>query len=298
LDQLDLERDIANDQRQTMSDLGLQDEQVDVSVIVVTHQSAGQILSCLASLETAPPRRSYELIVVDNASTDGTPESVARAYPGALLVKGTRRQGFAANCNAGAALARGQVLMFLNPDARVTNGSVDTLVTYLNEHRDIGIVGAKLVFPDGSHQASARRFPDPWSTLVRRTPLRWLLRHSAGERHHLMLDDHLDQPVLVDWVLGAAMAVPTQLFRRLGGMDERYRLYCEDIDLCWRSWKAGFPVAYVPTTVIEHDLSELTRRKFMTRATLWHVRGMAHFARQHGFRKLRPILYPIEIERQ
>ncbi|HTT86123.1 MAG TPA: glycosyltransferase family 2 protein [Acidimicrobiales bacterium] len=268
---------------------------LDVTVIVVTHESVHDIGPCLRSVRATMAGVAHEVVVVDNASTDGTAGLVVTRHPEARLVRSTRRQGFAANCNFGAAVARGRTLVFLNPDTKVTPGAVRRLVDVLASRPDVAVAGPRLVYPDGSAQASARRFPTASATLVRRTPLRWVLRHSAVERRHLMLDDPGlaapgpgddagEGPLTVDWVLGAAVAIRTDVYRALGGMDDGYRLYCEDIDLCWRAWDAGFSVAYVPDAVVEHRLSELTRRRFLTRATVWHGRGMARFVIRNGLR--------------
>jgi hypothetical protein len=256
-----------------------------VSVIVVTHESAVDIAACLDSLRRHPPARSLEVIVVDNASTDGTAAIVEKDYPEVRLVRSDRRRGFAANCNSGARLARGAILFLLNPDARVTSGSVDALAAYLDTHPLVAVVGPRLVYPDGSPQPSARRFPTPAVTLLRRSPLRLLWPHSEGERRHLMLDTEFDRPAVVDWLLGAALALRASEYVELGGLDEGYRLYCEDIDLCRRAWEAGGCVVLQPEAVVEHDLSELTRRRFLTRATLWHMRSMARYVRLHGLRR-------------
>jgi N-acetylglucosaminyl-diphospho-decaprenol L-rhamnosyltransferase len=256
-----------------------------VSIIVVTHESAVDIAACLDSLRRHPPERSHEIIVVDNASRDGTAAIVEEDYPEVRLVRSDRRRGFAANCNAGARLARGTILFLLNPDARVTPGSIDSLAAYLDGHRSVAVVGPRLVYPDGSPQPSARRFPTMAVTLLRRSPLRLLWPDSEGERRHLMLDTAFDQPAMVDWLLGAALTIRASVYSDLGGMDEGYRLYCEDIDLCRRAWEAGGSVVLLSEAVVEHDLSELTRRRFLTRATLWHMRSMARYVRLHGVRR-------------
>ncbi|HUC37231.1 MAG TPA: glycosyltransferase family 2 protein [Acidimicrobiales bacterium] len=270
-----------------------------MSVIVVTHQSAAEIAACLSSLREHGGSRVDEVIVVDNASTDGTCDLVSRDHPEVRLVRGTKRQGFAANCNTGARLATGNTLFLLNPDGRVRPGAIDLLVERLDSDDSIGIVGPRLVYPDGSLQPSARRFPTVGATVIRRTPLRWLLRSSRHESRHLMLDrpgvHTATEPYRVDWLLGAALAISSDLYTRLGGMDEGYRLYCEDIDLCWRTWEAGLEVVQVPEAVVEHDLSELTRHRFLTRATAWHFRSMARFALRHGLRP--PTLPPAVAEK-
>ncbi len=258
-----------------------------ISVIVVTHQSVGSVRRCLTSLRAHPGRRGHEVIVVDNASKDGTAELIMNEFPEARLVVAPKRRGFAANCNAGSRLARGRTLLFLNPDAEVRPGAIDELFDALELDPTIAIAGPRLVYPDGSEQASARRFPSPMATLIRRSPLRWVMKESRWEHRHLMMD-HVPEvtgdgtPSAVDWVLGAAMAIPASRYRDLGGMDDGYRLYCEDIDLCWRAWQAGFRVVLVPGATFVHDLGELTRRRFATRATVWHVGSMARFVSRHG----------------
>jgi hypothetical protein len=253
-------------------------------VVVVTHESVFDVGACLSSIREHAGDLDLEVIVVDNASTDGTAQLVARRFPEVRLIRSTRRQGFATNCNLGATLAQGRTLVFLNPDARVSEGALSRLVSFVDAHPEVAVAGPRLVYPDGSAQASARRFPRPAVTIIRRTPLRWVLPRSRAERHHLMLDERLEEPTTVDWVLGATVAIRAEVFDTLGGMDDGYRLYCEDIDLCRRAWDEGRCVAYVPDAVVEHGLSELTRRRFLTRATVWHGRGMARFVRRHGIR--------------
>ncbi|MCL4422930.1 MAG: glycosyltransferase family 2 protein [Actinobacteria bacterium] len=264
----------------------------ELSIVVVTHDSRREIRACLDSIfRAAEPRwdpgGSLQVILVDNCSADGTLDAVAHHFPLVELVRAPRRRGYAANANAGASRAKGRILVLLNPDTRVYMGALTTLVDFLDSHPEVGICGPRLVFPDGSPQPSARRFPRPGVTVVRRTPLRLVLERGrwSGERHHLMLDERIEVPSAVDWLLGAAMVMRASFYRQLGGMDERYRLYCEDIDLCWRSWERGMSVVVVPAATVEHELGELTRKRFLTRATIWHGQSMARFVMRHGFKR-------------
>lgn len=255
-------------------------EPFDVTVVIVTHESREDIEACLRSLEAIEDRCSRELVVVDNASTDGTARYVATHHPEVKLLTQTVRRGFSANTNLGAAPARGRHLLALNPDTVVPSGAIDRLVGYLDEHPDVGVVGPRLEYPDGSRQYAARRFPSPVGAAVRRTPLRLLLP-SLAERH-LLRDLSGDAVHDVDWMLGAALLIRGEAFRELGGFDEGYRLYCEDIDLCWRLHEHGWRVQHLGDVVIAHALRELTTRRFLTRRTIWHVRSMARFIRLHG----------------
>jgi len=258
-----------------------------LSIVVVTHESEGDIAACLESALTSRDDVSRELIVVDNASSDDTVDIVAGSFPEARLVRKRGRHGFALNSNIGVVASRGRHVLLLNPDAVVHEGTLRHIVDYLDEHPWVGAVGPRLVYPDGSPQASARRFPTPLTTVLRRTPVRTLFRSVPGEDHHLMLDVDLDHPRNVDWILGAAMALRVDALRQLGGLDDGYRLYCEDIDLCWRLHERGWQVRYLPQPTVEHKLAERTRKRFLTRATVWHFWSMVRFVRLHGFGPIR-----------
>ena len=257
----------------------------DLSVVIVSHESRDDIVGCLDSLRALPDRVSREVIVVDNASNDGTADLVARQYPEVRLIRKRHRDGFATNANVGAVAAAGRHVLFLNPDTVVFSDSLDRLVDHLDTHPECGVVGPRLVYPDGRHQASARRFPTPVTTVVRRTPLRWLIGATSGVERHLMEDTALSDVMQVDWMLGAVVAVRREAFHAIGGFDDRFRLYCEDIDLCWRFHEAGFRVEYLTTATVQHALGELTAKRFFTVRTIWHFRSMVRFVRLHGLRQ-------------
>jgi N-acetylglucosaminyl-diphospho-decaprenol L-rhamnosyltransferase len=158
---------------------------------------------------------------------------------------------------------------------------VRTLVSFMDEHPRCGIAGAEMRYPDGTWQPSRRRFPTVWGTLVRRTPLRTVLKPKKYSRAHYMLDERPAEPVEADWMLGGFLLLRRQMLDELGGFDPGYRLYGEDIDLCYRAAKAGWERWYVPGAIVLHRLGEYTLHKFWTRRTVWHWRGIARFVRKH-----------------
>jgi len=265
-------------------------EPVDVSVVVVTHESARDIVGCLDSVGSLTDAASREVIVVDNASTDGTPQLVA-AVEGVRLVRKRRRDGFSVNCNIGVACSSGRYVLFLNPDTTVKAGAVDALVAHLDRHPEVGAVAPQLRYPDGRPQASARCFPSPLTTVVRRTPLRRWLRNHADSH---LVDCEFEGVRDIDWCLGAALLVRSSALHQLRGLDDGYRLYCEDIDLCWRLREAGWAVQQVSDAVVTHALGELTSKRFLTRATWWHLRSVARFGRLHGLAPARASAAGIE----
>jgi GT2 family glycosyltransferase len=254
-----------------------------VRIVVVTHEAAESIGSCLDSIYASwPSSLAVEVVVVDNASRDGSANLVAARFPNVRVIRSPRRRGFSANVNDGARTSTARHLLILNPDARLVPGTLEAMVDHLDANPRVGAVGPRLFHQDGRPQSSARRFPNLWATLVRRTPLRNLWPNSRLEHRHLMRDVDLRGVETVDWLLGAVLAVRGTAFRQLGGFDENYRLYCEDIDLCWRLRQAGWSVDLMADVSAEHDLGELTRKRFFVRATLWHFRSMLRFLWLHG----------------
>jgi GT2 family glycosyltransferase len=192
------------------------------------------------------------------------------------LVDNERPLGFAANANRGIGRTTAPFVIVANPDTEAEPDAVGVLRAFAEEHPRAGIVGPQLLNPDGTHQSSRRRFPTVSGTLVRRTPLRRFLN---PDRH--FYDDRPDRPVEADWLLGAFLLLRRDLIDELGGFDEGYRLYGEDIDLAYRARKAGWERWYVPDARVTHVHAAVSDKRFLTRHTLWHWRGIARFVRKH-----------------
>ena len=169
-----------------------------------------------------------------------------------------------------------------NPDIEATPGSVAALREFAEAHPRCGIVGPQMHYPDGRWQPSRRSFPTVRGTLVRRTPLRRVLHPERRQRNHYLLDERPDEPVRVRL---AARRLPASSAARcsteLGGLDEGYHLYGDDIDLAYRARKAGWERWYVPEAVVVHHHQAVTDRRFFTRRTLWHWRSILRFVRKH-----------------
>lgn len=254
--------------------------QVELSVIVVSHDHGRFLDRCLGSLDPARHGIGLEVIVVDNASQDDTCAVVA-GHPWVLLVRNSRREGFSANNNKGIRRARGRHILLLNPDTEVLGDAPARLVSFLDAHPRVGFCGPQLRFPDGTVQASCRRFPTLGWVLVRRTPLRFLIPETRATRAHVMADVDHDQASPVDWLLGAALAVRREFLAGVGLLDEGYFLYVEDIDWALRARKAGWAVWYVPEArVLHHHMAQADRR-LLGRHSWWHLKGMWRYFRKH-----------------
>jgi N-acetylglucosaminyl-diphospho-decaprenol L-rhamnosyltransferase len=154
---------------------------------------------------------------------------------------------------------------------------VQILREFMEGRPRCGIAGPEMRYPDGSWQPSRRRFPTVTGTLVRRTPLRLLFRTSR----HYLLDERPTEPVQADWMLGGFLLLRREVLDELGGFDEGFRLYGEDIDLCYRAAKAGWERWQVPAAVVQHSHAAVSDRRFLTRHTLWHWRSILRFVRKH-----------------
>jgi GT2 family glycosyltransferase len=245
---------------------------VRVSGIVVSHGHAQQ----LAALVPLLLPQVDELVVVANV-----PGSAARLPDGVRLIENRRPCGFAANVNQGLSATAGEYVVIANPDAIPEPGAVAALTAFADAHPRLGIAGPRMLYPDGSFQPSRRSFPTVAGTLVRRTPLRVALRPFERQRRHYLLDERPTEPVQSDWMLGAFLLLRRAMLDELRGFDPGFRLYGEDIDLCYRAAKTGWERWYVPAAVVHHGYERTSDRRFLTRRTLWHWSGILRFVRKH-----------------
>ncbi len=225
---------------------------------------------CLASLVP----QVDELVLTVNPG--GSPTSA-----GAQVIANKRTLGFGANINRGVAATTAPFVIASNPDIEATPGAVEALAAFAEAHPRCGIAAPELQYPDGRWQPSRRTFPTIRGTLVRRTPLRRVLHPEQRQRQHYLLDERPEEPAPSDWFLGAFLLLRREMLEELGGLDEGYHLYGEDIDLAYRARKAGWERWYVPDAVVVHHHQAITDRSFFTRRTLWHWRSMARFVRKH-----------------
>jgi N-acetylglucosaminyl-diphospho-decaprenol L-rhamnosyltransferase len=245
----------------------------EVSAVVVSHGHA-------AELETSLPKLSAqvdELVVVANL-----PGSVPETLPDNVRVlENAAPRRLAENVNLGVAATSGAWVLSANPDVVPDHDAVPRLHAFGESRPRCGIAGPRTVWPDGTWQPTRRRFPTVRGTLVRRTPLRSVLRPLERQRSHYLLDEDVDEPVEADWLLGAFLLMRRATLEELGGWDEGYRHYVEDIDLCYRAARTGWERWYVPEAQVTHDWAQGSDRRFLSRHTLWHARSMARFVRRH-----------------
>jgi GT2 family glycosyltransferase/lipopolysaccharide/colanic/teichoic acid biosynthesis glycosyltransferase len=259
---------------------------VTVSIVIVTYNSARVIAACLESLAAEAASGLAEVIVVDNASSDDSVEIVRSGFPWVALIAGRDNLGYSKGVNLGIQQARGRFLLVLNPDTVVRRGSLRRLIDFVERTPDAGIVGPKLIFHDGTVQLSCRRFYTFTVLLMRRTPLGKLFPRSRAVREHLMLDFDHNTTREVDWVIGAAMFVRRDAVDNVGMMDERFFLYFEDVDWCYRMKQRGLKVYYLPEAVIEHGYKRESAQAVFNRSFAAHLVSLFRY-----YEKWNPVFY-------
>jgi N-acetylglucosaminyl-diphospho-decaprenol L-rhamnosyltransferase len=266
----------------------------DLSVVVVTYECAPFIEACLDAVLRTTHRHAVELVVTDNASSDGGPDLVRRGFPQATVIDMGGNTGFATAVNAGLAAATGRLVLFLNPDTEVQPGSLDTLVETLDARPDAGIVAPQLLNSDGSDQGTARSFPTPAAALLgRRSPLTRAFPRNRWSSRYLVGRDHVgDEPFGVDWVSGACIMVRRDEAIALGGLDEGFFMHFEDADFCHRVHDAGLDVLCVPQALVVHHEGGSRRGWPASQVAHFHYGAYRFWTKHHApqaWHPLRPV---------
>jgi GT2 family glycosyltransferase len=254
---------------------------MDLSIIIVTYRHRDALMACLPTLPAACEGLEHELIVVDNASGDGLVAELNASHPEVRTILSPTNEGFARGVNRGLAVARGECVCFLNPDTTCEPGSLTALVGFARQHHDVGLVGPRLLDPEGSVQYSCRRFPTPWTGLFNRySLLSRLFPNNRFSEHYLMLDfDHASVRD-VDWITGACLVGRREVMEQLGGFDPGFFLFNEDVDLCHRLHDAGYRVVYDPRVSVTHVVG--ASRASLPLWLIWERhKGMMHYSHKH-----------------
>jgi N-acetylglucosaminyl-diphospho-decaprenol L-rhamnosyltransferase len=253
---------------------------VDCSVVIVNYRTDELLAECLESLGKAGQSLRLEVVVVDNGGTLAA-GAFRERFPTARLLANAENLGFARAANQGIGLARGRHVLCLNPDTIVHEGALAAMVGYLDAHPAVGAAGARLLESDGSLQYSCRRFPGYLTIFFGRYALLTrLLPGNAASRDYLYLDwDHRSVRE-VDWVSGACLIVRREVLAAVGGFDEAYFLFVEDMDWCRRIRDAGWRIVYLPDAVVTHHIG--ASRGAVPAWIVWaRHRGMWRYVQKH-----------------
>ena len=251
-------------------------EKRDVSVVIVSFNTASILRDCLVSLVRANNPVVAEVIVVDNASTDGTDQMVRDEFPFVRLIVNQANRGFGAANNQGVAAAHGAYILLLNSDTVVQPGAIEQLVIHLEQHPHVGLVGPCLQGADGKLQRSSFRFPTPDILLLEQLNVASSLPVMLGRKPNSPITGGL----AVDWLLGACLLGHRELLTALGPFDESFFMYGEDIDLCYRVHCKRLGVHLVPGAIVTH-LGGMSTRGNRTRMAVRSTESMYQFYRKH-----------------
>jgi N-acetylglucosaminyl-diphospho-decaprenol L-rhamnosyltransferase len=267
----------------------------DLSIIIVSWNVCELLRACLASLTTDDRRlttagsssvvrrpSSTEIVVIDNASSDGSADMVAADFPQVRLIANAENRGFTGGNNQGIAGAQGRYIFFLNPDTVVMDDALSTMVSHMEEHHDVGVVGPELRYGDGSLQSSRRRFPTLGSALFESTPLAWHWPDNPWARRYRMEDRQASEGEEVDWLVGAALLTRRTVLDQVGGFDEGYFMYSEELDWCRRVKAAGWRVVYLPSARIVHYEGKSSEQAGVARHIRFQTSKVRYFRKFHG----------------
>jgi len=251
-----------------------------LSVITVAYNSVEMIGECIRSVLAESARIDLEMIVVDNASQDGTPDLIRRSFPDAKLVAQPENRGFAAGNNAGIAAASGEIFILLNPDTIVQPGALDNMARFLADHSQVGIAGPRV--RDGQGHALLTAYPEyqPGMVLWQFVGLDRILPYQVYGRYRAACE-RSTQPFTAAWLNGSCLAIRREVVDQIGGLDEDFFLFSEETDFCERAARAGWEIYLVPQAEIIHYESSGVSR-YTAIKVRHHHRSALHYFRKRG----------------
>lgn len=254
---------------------------MDLSIIIVNYNVKEFLQNLIHSIEKASHNLSTEIIIVDNASDDGSIEFIQEKFPDIKLIINKTNLGFSKANNLGLKEAKGDFILLINPDTIVSEDTFDVLINFLKENDDVGMVGCKILNPDGTLQLACRRsFPGPWVSFCKVVGLSTLFPKSKlfAKYNLTYLDEN--KTYEVDAISGSFMMIKREVYEKIGGLDESFFMYGEDLDWCYRTQKAGYKVYYVHSTQIIHYKGESTKRSSIDE-TRFFYNAMHLFVKKH-----------------
>ncbi|MFA5029524.1 MAG: glycosyltransferase family 2 protein [Patescibacteria group bacterium] len=224
---------------------------MDLSIVIVSWNVKELLNKCLTTISKNSAGLSWEIVLVDNASSDGTVETVRQKFPEVKLIANKQNLGFAKANNLALKEAQGEFILLLNPDTEVLSGSLEKCLAIIKDNPRIGILGCQLLNSDKSVQPSVRRFPRLWPILLLFLKLPKFFSFKSVNRY-LAKDFDYQKEQTVDQVMGAFMLLPKRVIGEIGPLDERFFIWFEEVDFCRRARQKGYQVFYTPQAQIIH----------------------------------------------
>ena len=271
---------------------------VDLSIVIVSWNVRDLLRGCLESVvasaehsgarpalgsETAASSGwTYEVFVVDNASTDGSPDMVCGSFPDVRVIANEENLGFTVANNQAMRLSVGRYVLLLNCDTEVVGHCLETMIAYMDQNPQVGGAGAQLLNPDGTVQSSRRRFPTLATALLESTLLQQWVPHNKVLGRYYMIDTADDQIQEVGWVVGACLMARRGAIEQVGLLDEGFFMYSEELDWCYRLRRAGWKVVYLPTGQVIHYSGKSSEQVISARHIHFQTSKVRFFRKHHG----------------
>jgi GT2 family glycosyltransferase len=233
-----------------------------LSIVILCWNDTKVIGNCISSIFAGTRVTDFEVIVSDNGSSDGTPEFIRRNYPQVRVIENGTNLRFSRGNNVGIASATGDYVLILNPDTVIHEGSLDRWMRFADGHPEAGAFGCRVLNPDGSYQRSGRPFPTIWRSWIGALGMRGIGYISEIFTSDEYLGWNGDTERTIDWQSGCCLLVRGALLKQIGGFDDQFQYYYEDVDLCHRVWDAGFKILFAPDVTITHLGGQSTKDRF------------------------------------
>ena len=263
------------------------------SAVVVNYEAGDALRDCIATIAGDTSAGVPEIVVVDNGSTDGSVDRLRADHPDVTVIETGENLGYAGAANRGIAATAAPIVAVCNPDLSIAEGTAAAMVQRLDDDRRLGAVGPAIFEPDGSHYPSASQVP-ALGDAVGHALLGALRPRNAFTRRYRELDRDPTVPRAVDWVSGAAIWLRRSALDEIGGWDDGYFMYVEDVDLCWRLQRAGWTIAYEPAVRVTH-VQGLSTRRHPYRMIAAHHRSLLRFAAKRWRGPKRILLVPAAV---
>ena len=263
-----------------------------LSIVIVNYKTPDILRICIKSIKDATQSTQHEVIVVDSESDGELGDVLQEEFPGIKFLFFENNAGYAKCVNAGLKIVKGEFILVLNADIIAEKDSIEKMLEYLKSQNKVGMIGPKLVSFNGKSQYSAFRFYTPFLIILRRTFLGKLKFGKKALNEFLLKDKNIENlkiPLKVDWLMGSALLLKKRAFEKVGGMDENFFMYFEDVDWALRFWQNGFEVVYFPQTKMHHFHGQVSKKIgsfdiFFNKMTWAHIKSAVYYFKKHGLK--------------